>query len=110
MDVVATSTMAARSGPLPADWSWKRKTALIVFALIMAYLHSFYILGFYVSDMEYWGTVWIGVTVEQRLLSFGLGLFANFGLIAVLLLRAPGPTLWAVIALSLTSGLLISVV
>jgi hypothetical protein len=110
MDVLATSTMAARSGPLPADWSWKRKTALIVFALIMAYLHSFYILGFYVSDMEYWGTVWIGVTVEQRLLSFGLGLFANFGLIAVLLLRAPGPTLCAVIALSLTSGLLISVV
>jgi uncharacterized membrane protein len=49
MDVLATSTMAARSGPLPADWSWKRKTALIVFALIMAYLHSLYILFFYAT-------------------------------------------------------------
>ncbi|MGH6902192.1 MAG: hypothetical protein ACREIR_05580 [Geminicoccaceae bacterium] len=101
--------IAGRSGALPTDWSWQRKTALIVFALIMAYLHSFYILSFYVSEMEYWGTVWIGVTAEQRLLSFGLGLLANFGLIAVLLLRAPGRPLRAVVALSLTSGLLISV-
>jgi hypothetical protein len=109
MGVVVARSMAGRSAALPVDWSWQRKTALIVFALIMAYLHSFYILGFYVSEMEYWGTVWIGVTVEQRLLSFGLGFFANFGLIAVLLLRAPGRTLCAVVALSLTSGLLISV-
>lgn len=41
----------------PAGWSRKRKASLIVFALIMAYLQSFYILGFYTSDIEYWGTV-----------------------------------------------------
>lgn len=102
--------IAARSGRLPVDWSWRRKTALIVFALMMAYLHSFYILGFYVADMEYWGTVWIGVTAEQRVLSFGLALFANLGLMAMPCLRAPGRILRALVALSLTSGLLISVV
>jgi hypothetical protein len=110
MEIVATRMMAGCSGRLPAEWSNGRKTALIVFALLMAYLHSFYILGFYVSDMEYWGTVWIGVTAKQRLLSFGLGLLANFGLIAAPFLRAPGRTLRAVVALSLTSGFLISVV
>jgi transposase len=94
---------------LPADWSRKRKASLIVFALIMAYLHSFYILGFYVSETEYWGTVWIGVTAEQRLLSFGLGLFANFGLMALPFLRAPGRVLRAVAVLSLTFGLLTSI-
>jgi hypothetical protein len=93
----------------PADWSRKRKAALIVFALIMAYLQSFYILGFYVSDMEYWGAVWIGVTVEQRLLSFALGLSANLGLMAMPFLRAPGRILSAGIALSIAFGLVISV-
>jgi hypothetical protein len=93
----------------PVHWSRKRTAALIVFALIMAYLHSFYILGFYTSDIEYWGTVWIGVTTEQRLLSFLLGLFANLGLMAMPFVRAPGRILSAAIALSLAFGLLISV-
>jgi hypothetical protein len=101
--------IAERPAGLSADWSWRRKAALIVFALIMAYLHSFYILGFYVSEMEYWGTVWIGVTAEQRLLSFGLALFANLGLMAIPFLRAPGRALRTVVALSLTVGVLISV-
>ncbi|MGH6913223.1 MAG: hypothetical protein ACREH3_05905 [Geminicoccales bacterium] len=92
----------------PVDWSRKRKAALIAFALIMAYLQSFYILGVYISDMEYWGTVWIGVTVEQRLLSFALGLLANFGLMAMPFLRAPGRILRTLLALSLSFGLLIS--
>jgi hypothetical protein len=93
----------------PVDCSRKRKGGLILFALIMAYLQSFYILGFYTSDIEYWGTVWIGVTVEQRLLSFALGLFANLGLMAMPFLRAPGRVLRTGTALSLASGLLISI-
>jgi hypothetical protein len=93
----------------PAGWSRKRKASLIVFALIMAYLQSFYILGFYTSDIEYWGTVWIGVTVEQRLLSFALGLLANFGLMAIPFLRAPGRILRILVMLSLGFGLLISI-
>lgn len=108
MGIVATGMLARRSGPLP-DWSWKRKASVIVFALIMTYLHSFYILGFNVSEMEYWGTVWIGVTAEQRLLSFAIGLFANLGLMGMPFLRAPGRVLRAVVALSLTFGLLISI-
>ena len=75
----------------------------------MAYLHSFHILGFYTSDIEYWGTVWIGVTPGQRLLSFALGLFANFGLIATPFLRAPGLLMRSLIAVSLTSGLVVSI-
>jgi hypothetical protein len=109
MDIAATRIMAGRPGGLPADWSRKRKALLIVFALMMAYLHSFYILGFYTSKPEYWGTVWIRVTAEQRLLSFVLGLCANAGLIAMPFLRTPGRILRALVALSLTSGLLISV-
>jgi hypothetical protein len=101
--------ITGRPASLPADWSWKRKASLIVFALIMAYLHSFYILGFYVSEMEYWGTVWIGVTAEQRLLSFALALFANLGLMAMPFLQALGRILGVVVALSLTFGLLISI-
>lgn len=93
----------------PVDWSRKRKAGLILFALIMAYLQSFYILGFYTSDIEYWGTVWIGVTVEQRLLSFALGLLANFGLLAMPFLRAPGRILLTLMALSLAFGLLVSI-
>jgi hypothetical protein len=93
----------------PVDWSRKRKAGLILFALIMAYLQSFYILAFYVSDMEYWGTVWIGVTAEQRLLSFLLALLANFGLIAMPLLRSPGRILSGMIALSLAYGMLLSI-
>jgi hypothetical protein len=92
----------------PLNWSCKRKVALILFALIMAYLQSFDILGFYTSDTEYWGTVWIGVTAEQRLLSFALGLLANLGLMAMPFLRQPGRMLRTLVALSLGFGLLIS--
>jgi hypothetical protein len=109
MAIVATRIMAGRRGGLPADWSWGRKALLIVFALMMAYLHSFYILGFYTSKSEYWGTVWIGVTAEQRLLSFVLGVCANIGLIAMPFLRTPGRIVRTLVALSLTSGMLISV-
>jgi hypothetical protein len=34
--------MAGRSRGLPGDWPWKRKASLIVFALMMTYLHSLY--------------------------------------------------------------------
>jgi hypothetical protein len=108
MEIVATRMVARRPGRLPADWSWQRKAALIVFASIMAYLHSFYILGFYTSDIEYWGTVWIGVTAKQRLLSFGLGLFANLGLMAMPFLRAPGRLMRLLLVISLGCGALIS--
>ena len=93
----------------PVNWSRKRKVAVVVLALIMTYLHSFYILGFYVSHMEYWGTVWMWVTPEQRLLSFVLGLGANIGLLATPFLRAPGPILRALLTLSLAAGLALSV-
>jgi hypothetical protein len=108
MDVSATRMIGRRPAALPPDWSWQRKASLIVFALVMAYLHSFYILGFYVSETEYWGTVWIGVTAGQRLLSFALGLLANFGLMAMPFLRAPGRMLRAAVAVSLAFGLVIS--
>lgn len=101
--------LGARRGGWPADWPRWRKAILIAFALIMAYLHSFYILGFYVSGMEYWGTVWIGVTTEQRLLSFGHAVLANLGPVAMLFLRKLGRLLRFLLAISLSCGALISV-
>ena len=101
--------IARRPSRVPADWPRRRKAALIAFALIMAYLHSFYLLGFYVSEDEYWWPVWTGMTAEQRLLSFALALFANFGLMAMPFLRAPGRVLRALVTLSLSFGLAISV-
>jgi hypothetical protein len=109
MDAVATRVMAGRSGPLPADWSWKRKTTLVVFALMMTYLHSLYILGFYVSELEYWWPFWTGMTVEQRLFSYALALFANFGLLVAPFLRAPSRQLRASLAVSFGCGALISI-
>jgi hypothetical protein len=109
MAIVATRMMTGRSGRLPADWSWQRKASLIAFALMMTYLHSLYILFFYVTDWDYWWPFWTGMTVEQRLFSYALALFANLGLIAMPFVRAPGRILRAVIALSLTMGLLVSI-
>jgi hypothetical protein len=108
MNIVATRTMADRPGGLPADWSRKRKALLIVFALMMTYLHSLYIVFFYVTDWDYWWPFWTGMTVEQRLLSYALALFTNFGLMAMPFVRAPGRLLRTLVAVSLGCGALIS--
>lgn len=107
--VVSAGMLGRRSGPLPADWSWRRKASLIVFALMMTYLHSLYILFFYVTDWDYWWPFWTGMTVEQRLLSYALALFGNFGLMAMPFVRAPGPAVRLVLAASLGAGALISI-
>lgn len=81
---------------------------MFALGLLMFYLHSLYILSFYVSEDEYWWPIWTEMTIEQRLLSYALALFANFGLLATPFLRTPGRILGAIVALSLISGLLIS--
>jgi hypothetical protein len=49
------------------------------------------------------------MTVEQRLLSYALALFANFGLMAMPFARAPGRPLRLLLAASLGAGALISI-
>jgi hypothetical protein len=101
--------VAARSRGLPADWSWRRKVSLIVFALMMTYLHSLYILRFYVSELEYWWPFWTGMTVEQRLFSYALALFANFALMAMPFLRTWGLRMRVLLVISLSCGIAISI-
>jgi hypothetical protein len=108
MDASATRMIGKRPAALPADWPWQRKAALIVFALLMTYLHSLYILFFYVTDWDYWWPFWTGMTVEQRLFSYALALFANFGLMALPFVRAPSGLMRRLLAGSLGWGALIS--
>ena len=100
---------ATRAQLWTAGWSRKKCAAVFALGLLMFYLHSLYILGFYVSEDEYWWPVWTGMTLQQRLLSHALALFANLSLLVMPFLRAPGGSMRAVLALSLTFGLVISI-
>lgn len=91
-----------------AGWSRRRRAWLFVLGLLMVYLHSLYILAFYVPEEEYWFPFWTGMTVADRLLSFLLAFIANFGLLAAPFLRTPGRWMRALLAASLCWGILIS--
>ena len=60
------------------------------------------------NDWDYWWPFWTGMTVEQRLFSYALALFANFGLMTMPFVRAPGRLTRPLLAISLGWGALIS--
>ncbi|MGH6921616.1 MAG: hypothetical protein ACREJ0_28425, partial [Geminicoccaceae bacterium] len=91
-----------------AGWSRKRRAWVFALGLLMTYLHSVYILAFYVPEEEYWFPFWTGMTVADRLLSFLLAFIANFGLLAVPFLRTPGRWMRVLLVVCLCWGALIS--
>jgi hypothetical protein len=91
------------------DWSPGWKGVLVVFALLMTYLHSLNILGLYVTEGEYWWPVWTGMTAGERLLSYALALFANLGLMTLPFVHTPRRGMRIVLTVSLVSGILICV-
>jgi hypothetical protein len=101
---------AARTQLWTAGWSRKRRVAVFALGLLMLYLHSLYILAFYVPEEEYWFPFWTGMTVVDRLLSLVLAFIANFALLATPFLRTPGRWMRALLALSLCCGIAISAV
>jgi hypothetical protein len=56
---------AARTQLWTARWSRKQRAAVFALGLLMFYLHSLYILRFYVSEDEYWWPVWTEMTVAR---------------------------------------------
>jgi hypothetical protein len=100
----------ARTHLWATGWSRKRRAAVLALGMLMLYLHSLYILAFYVPEEEYWFPFWTGMTVVDRLLSLILAFIANFALLAVPFLRTPGRWLRTVLAVSLCCGIAISTV
>jgi hypothetical protein len=100
----------ARPRLWPTGWSRKRRVAVFALGLLMLYLHSLYILAFYVPEEEYWFPFWTGMTVVDRLLSLILAFIANFALLAAPFLRTPGRWMRTVLAVSLCCGITISTV
>jgi hypothetical protein len=92
------------------DWSRRRRVGAFALGLLMLYLHSLYILAFYVPEEEYWFPFWTGMTVVDRLLSLVLAFIANFGLLAAPFLRTPGRRVRTLLAASLCCGITISTV
>jgi hypothetical protein len=91
-----------------AGWSRRRRVAVFALGLLMLYLHSLYILAFYVPEDEYWFPFWTGMTVVDRLLSLVLAFVGNFALLAVPFLRTPGRWMRVMLAVSLCCGITVS--
>jgi hypothetical protein len=96
---------AAQTQLWSAGWSRRQRAAVCALGLLMLYLHSLYILAFYVPEEEYWFPFWTGLTVVDRLLSLGLAFIANFALLATSFLRTPGRWMRMLLAVSLCCGI-----
>ena len=102
---------AERKPAEPAPGRWPiHKIGIVLYALFMAFVHSYYIMAQLYPGSEYFFGIWYGVSDAQLMIGEALAIFANFGLLLSPFLAAPRRLIRLLMLVSLVAGAIVATV